>query len=439
MKRIFFKLPYFLKFFLVNVYAYFLSKKRYPKEFDNVLRNYLERDYEEEFLFDQKKFNEQIIENNFYKDNIDTPIENFPISNKQFIKNHYEEIINKKETSMYLHTSGTTGSGLTFPVSKQFMIHQWAAFWKFRIIHNLTKNSWMANMTGQTMFKAEQSKPPYWVKSYPTKQLLLSSYHIRSDSVGSYLEAIKRNNIHWLHAYPSVLNNLANLIKENDLISEVEDLGLKIITTSSEKLFDYQKENIKNVFGCEIRELYGLVEGVVNIFECEKGSLHIDEDYSYVELIPSDSDKNEYKIIGTSYYNKAFPLIRYDTNDTCILYENNFNCPCGRKSRVVKEILGRVDDYLVLSNGTKIGRLSPLFKSSLAIKEAQIYQNKIGSAQFRVVKDKNYSDKDEQTLKEQIIEKLGEDFIFEIVYVDNIIKTKSGKLRLVVNEVNENV
>ena len=46
-----------------------------------------------------------------------------------------------------------------------------------------------------------------------------------------------------------------------------------MITTSSEKLFNYQKDNIENIFGCEIRELYGLAEGVVNIFECEKGTL----------------------------------------------------------------------------------------------------------------------------------------------------------------------
>ena len=439
MKRFFFKLPYFLKFIIINIYAYFLSKKRYPKEFYSVLRNYVDIDYKEEFSFNKKKFNEQIKENDFYKNKIDTPIEEFPIINKQFIKDNYEQIINKKEISMYLHTSGTTGSGLAFPVSKQFMINQWAVFWKYRTIHNQTKDTWMANIISKTMFDTNQTKPPYWVKSFPSKQLLLSLYHIRSDSVEAYIDAIKANNIHWLRAFPSVLNNFANLIRENDLLSKARQINLKIIMTSSEKLFDYQKQNIEDVFGCEVRELYGLTEGVVNIFECERGTLHIDESYSYVELLLVEESIDEYKIVGTSYYNSAFPLIRYDTGDTCKLYENGFKCKCGRKSRTIKEIIGRSDDYLMLSNGSRIGRVSSVFKPLLSVKEAQIYQNKVDSAQFRIVKDKNYSEKDEQILKDQIIEKLGEDFIFEIVYVDSIAKTKSGKLKLVINEVNESI
>lgn len=437
MKRIFFRLPYFLKFIIVNIYAWYLSKKRYPKEFHEILNHYIQTDYEDTFSFKREFFTQQIEENAFYKNSKKFPIETFPIINKQFIKTHYNEIMNKKEIALYLHTSGTTGSGLTFPVSKQFLLHQWAVFWKFRTIHGLPKGTWMANMTGQTMFEANRDKPPYWIKSYLTRQLLLSSYHLKKENVASYLEILKANEIHWLHAYPSVLNNFANLVRDNGLLDAARQLHLKVMTTSSEKLFAYQKENIKSIFHCEVRELYGLVEGVVNIFECEKGSLHVDESYSYVELIPLVNDGSEYRIIGTSYYNKAFPLIRYDTNDTCILHEEDFRCSCGRKSRVVKEILGRVDDYLVLSDGTKIGRLSPLFKSSIAIKEAQIYQNRIGSAEFRVVKDKNYSDKDEEILKDQIIEKLGENFDFKIVYVENIAKTKSGKLRLVVNEIDK--
>jgi phenylacetate-CoA ligase len=424
---------------VVNVYAYILAKRRYSKEFYKRLNDYLQIDYIEEPFFNEKQFRDQLKDNEFYKNSKDMTIEQFPIVNKQFIKNNYKKIINKKEISTYLHTSGTTGSGFTFPVSRQFMNNQWAVFWKFRTIHGLPIGTWMANIIGQTMFDARQNKPPYWIKSYPTKQLLLSSYHLKKENVIEYINVIKHNKIIWIHGYPSIINEFANLIKENNLLKEARQLNLRMITTSSEKLFTYQKENVKNTFECEVREMYGLVEGVVNIFECENGSLHIDENYSYVELIPKDKNENEYKIIGTSYYNKAFPLVRYDTNDTCSLPDKDFKCTCGRKSRVVKEIFGRDDDYLILSNGTRIGRLSPLFKSSIAIKEAQIYQNKIGSAQFRVVKDKNYTDKDEMILRDQITEKLGEDFNYEIAYVSSIAKTKSGKHKLVINEIDENI
>ncbi len=436
MKRYFLKAPFFIKFIVVNSYGFILRQKRYNKQFYQYLDQYKRNDKTEVFSFDFKALKKQIKENKFYVEN-DKTIEKYPIINKQIIKEHYDEIINKKEVHGYLHTSGTTGSGLKYPISKEFINHQWAIFWKFRNLHGITLDTWCANIISQTLFSVEQNRPPYWIKSYPTRQLLLSQYHIRKDTVKLYLDAIHKNRIIWLHAFPSVLNLLANLIKDAGLLSEAKALHLKIITTSSEKLFDHQKKNIEDVFDCKVREFYGQVEGVANMFECEKGTLHIDESYSYVELVPTDNI-DECKIVGTSYHNKSFPLVRYDTGDTCILYPNEFTCKCGRKSRVVKEILGRDDDYLLLTNGTKIGRISSIFKSLWAVKEAQIIQDKVGSAEFRIVKDATYSYQDEEKLKEQIKERLGNDFEFEIIYPDHIERTKSGKLKFVINKVNKN-
>lgn len=434
--QIFYNMPYFIKFILLNFHAYAMKKTRYPKEFDNVLKNYIQIEYEEEYKFNQKKFNEQILENDFYKNKINTPIEEFPIINKQFIKNNYKKIINKKEIRTYLHTSGTTGSGLVFPVSKQFLLNQWAVFWKFRNIHGISLDTWCANIIGRAIINIENKKPPFWIKSYFTKQLLFSQYHLNDESIELYLRKILTSNIKWLHSYPSVLNNFASLIIKNNLYKLALELKLEVITTSSEKLFDYQRKNIENIFGCNVRELYGLTEGNVNIYECQVGTLHIDESYSYVELIQKNNS-DEYEIIGTSYHNKAFPLIRYNTGDTCLLYDDTFKCSCGRKSRTVKEILGRDEDFLILKDGTKIGRLDHIFKEMVEVNEAQIFQKEAGRAIFKISKGKNYTDKSEMKLMNEIKEKLGKDFIYELEYMTSIPKTKSGKLKFVVSKVNE--
>ncbi len=436
MKRYFLNLPVFVKFILINLYGLKVSRERYTTNFHRYLNHYMNMDKYEKHTFNPILFNEQIKDHPYYKKFIDKPITAFHIIDMQYIKEKYDSLLDKKYYYTMLHTSGTTGSGLSYPVSKSFLEHQWAIFWKFRKIHGLTLKTWWANIVGQTLFKIEQKKPPFWIKSYPTRQLLMSSYHMRKDTFEFYMDAIEKEGIRWLHGYPSVLNEFANLIKEHGLTAKAKKMNLQIITTSSEKLLDYQKETINAVFGCPVRQLYGLVEGVANIFECEKGTLHIDETYSYVELIPVDNgNENEYKIVGTSYHNPAFPLVRYDTGDTCILYEHKFACSCGRKSRIIKEILGREEDYLILSDGTKIGRLSPLFKSSLNIKEAQIYQNKPGMAEFRIVKNEKFGAMDEEELIRQIKEKLGNEFNYEMVYCDKLPKTAKGKLRLVINEI----
>ena len=433
MKKLFVKLPFFIKFILINIYGYYLKKIRFNKRFFKSLNFYLKKDYIEYKDFNKNLLFKQLENNKFYKKE---DISKYEIINKEFIKNNYEKIINTNETNSYLYTSGTTGSGLKFPISKEFVENQWAIFWKFRYIHGLTIDSWCAYIIGQSLFQINQKKPPFWFKSYGTKQLIFSQYHLNEKTIFQYINEIKLNNIKWLHAYPSVLNNIANLIKTNNLKENALALKLEIITTSSEKLFEYQKQNIENVFNCKIKELYGLTEGVVNIFECEKNRLHVDESYSYVEFI-SIPDTKEYKIVGTSYYNKAFPLVRYDTGDTCLLYEDIELCECGRKSRIVKEILGRDEDYIILQNGNKIGRLDHIFKNSVNVKEAQIYQKEKGKAIFKIVKNINYSKRDEDNLKNEIKDKLGNDFSYEIEYLESIIKTKRGKLKFVISEINE--
>lgn len=417
---------------LIQGYSFMQQRTKITKGFHKALAYYHKVDYEEKKSFQHSKFQEQIKNNTFYtKQNITE----YPISNKNFIKDNYAQIINESEIKSYLYTSGTTGSGLKFPISLEFNDHQLAVFWKFRNLHGLTLNSWCAYIIGQSIFDIDSKKPPFWIASYPSKQLLFSQYHLNENSVELYLNKLISSKIEWLHAYPSVLNNLCNLIKENHLEARVQELNIKVITTSSEKLFDYQKQNIESLLKCPIRELYGLTEGVVNIFECEKGSLHIDESYSYVELLPKEGT-NEYKIIGTSYHNKAFPLVRYDTGDTCLLHDSDFSCSCHRKSRIVKEILGRDEDYLILNDGTKIGRLDHIFKNMTEVKEAQIFQEEQGEATFKIVQGEEFTEKSEMKLNKQIRDKLGTSFQYTINYLEKIPRTKRGKLKFVISTIN---
>ena len=429
-KYIYLKSPRLLKFLIINIYSYYLKIIRYNKSFYSNLKVYNNTDYLAKHCFEIDLFNNQIKDNEHYK--VKSNLLDYKISNKKYIKENYDSIINKKYIYQYLFTSGTTGSGLKFPVSKEFINHQWAIFWNFRNRHNIKLNTWCAYFMGQPILDLKLSKSPYWFKSYPLKQIIFSQYHINKDTVDLYLKKISDSKLKWIHGYPSTLNYLVNLARKKE-INGLSD-NIEVITCSSEKLFDYQRSNIENFFNCKIRDLYGLTEGVVNISECEEGIYHIDENYSYVELIKIE-DTDEYKIIGTSYYNKAFPLVRYHTGDTCTLYDSDFKCICGRKSRVVKEIIGRDEDYLILKSGLKIGRLDHLFKNIFDVIESQIFQEKSGYAEFRIVKDTNYSSSTEKKLINEIKEKLGDDFKYDIVYYDRIPRTPNGKIKFVINKI----
>jgi phenylacetate-CoA ligase len=146
--------------------------------------------------------------------------------------------------------------------------------------------------------------------------------------------------------------------------------------------------------------------------------------------------KNLFRIIGTNWANPAFPLIRYDSGDIATL--SNLKCPCGRSGRIVASVDGRKEDYLILPNGVKIGRLDHIFKDLVHIREAQIVQTEKGSAVFKVVKGTDYdSSGSEKKLLNEARKRLGNDIKLGVEYVDTIPRTRSGKLRFVVSELEE--
>lgn len=434
MNKIYLYLPYFIKYLIINFYGFLLRKKRYSKKFYEILKQYQEIDKEEKNVFNLDKVISLTEGSRYYSVKCEDDFFNSPIITKEDVKNNYHKIINRKEINTYLNTGGTTGSGLHYPISKEFIYHQWAVYWKFRKIHGLDIDTWCAYIMAKTLLNPNKKKPPYWIRDNFTKRLFLSLPHLNDKTVELYLNEIRRNDIKWIHGYPSVLASLANLIQDNDLFHLARKLNLKIITTSSEMLFDYQKKNIEEVFNCKLRQLYGLTEGVANIFECEHSSLHVDESFSFVEFIKESEYTNSYKIIGTQYHNKAFPLVRYDTGDSVLIDSDHLLCKCGRKSRIVKEILGREVEYLLLENGQKIVRVGLIFANAFNIKKAQIIQNRKGEAEFLIVKGNKYTQKDEINLIKEITDLLGKDFRYNIRYTDNLTRTKNGKTRLIINE-----
>lgn len=437
MKKFYQILPYFIKVIIINAYGFFIQRKRYSKKFFSILKYYLDRDKEETQNLNVKEMAEALKGSTCYNVTDTLSFFSLPLINKETLRKDCGRMTSGKNVDSYLTTGGTTGSAMKFPVSKDFIYHQWAVYWKFRIIHGLDFNDWCAYFMGKGLLVKDQIRPPYWIYSYPTRQLLMSLVHLNSSTVKIYLERIKKSRIRWIHAYPSVLNLLASLVQEADLKELARSLNLKIITTGSELMLKTQKKNIEDIFGCKVRELYGLTEGVANIFECEHSSLHVDESFSYVEFIREPGSDDLYRIVGSQFKNKALPLLRYDTEDLAVITDPEFKCPCGRNSRVIKEIVGRVQDYLLLEDNSKAVSADLIFRETYNIIKAQIVQRKKGCAEFYIVRANSYTTKDEELLKDRIRELLGKNFNFEIIYTNELRTSAIGKARFIINETGE--
>lgn len=428
-----------------------LKKRRFDSDFFKIYKNIAKTykfDYETLQEYKKKRLKEYLkytyknseyfnCKINEYNIDLDSPditreIKKLPILSKSKVKENLDNIsiqLNSNEELITSQTSGTTGSGLIFKLTSEAEKYQWATWWRYRKKHGIKFNEWCGYFGGRRIVSINQKNPPYWRYNYPGKQLMFSAYHLKEENIRSYVSKLREQKIKWIHGYPSLILVLANYMIERKV--EVLD-NLEIITVGAENLLEFQKKRISNAFKVPIRQHYGQAEGVANISECEYGNLHVDEDFSFIEFIQLKEHSNKYKIIGTNWHNRAFPLLRYDTGDIVELKEGK--CKCGYVGRLVKNIDGRKEDYIVLPTGEKMGRLDHIFKNMTNIHAAQIYQKRSDRIEIRVVKGDGYKEvNDEGKLIKNTRKYLGEKIKIKIKYRNSLKRTSTGKLRLVIS------
>lgn len=326
------------------------------------------------------------------------------------------------------HTSGTTGGGLRFAVSRDAASAQWAIWQRYRAWHGLALDTWMGYFGGRSVVPVSQSRPPYWRINRPGRQILFSGYHLSPATLGDYVDELRRRRPPWLHGYPSLLALLAGW-----LLQRGQTLGypLRWVSTGAENLLAQQREVMTRAFGVAPIEHYGMAEAVANVSQCPRGRMHVDEDFAAVEFIPQEW--GGCSVVGTNFTNPAFPLVRYEVGDVVELDDGA--CDCGRPGRLVKQVDGRREDYVILKNGARLGRMDHIFKDMMNVREAQIVQREPGRLTVRIVRNAGYRELDEATLRAEFFKRVGDQADVAFEYVEQIPRSRTGKLRLVVSEI----
>ena len=320
-----------------------------------------------------------------------------------------------------IHTSGTTGSGFIFNSTITAWRSQLAVWWRYYRNLGIDMDTNCGAFTRTTSIPPSQNKPPFYRLDWINHRVNLSSFHMKEENVDSYLEGLNRGKVKWVQGWPSLIDAFANI-----LISKGVTYPLEYVTTGAENLLDTQIEHIVKVFGVTPYQHYGQMEAVANFSQNIEHEMYVDEDFAAVEFLPID-DRGGYEIIGTCLTNYATPFLRYRTKDLCQYRETS-------KGRLITRLDGRQEDYIVLPDGTKVGRLDDLFVSFDKVKESQVVQISRSDLKVRIVKREGYTNEYEKAIKQRIGEFLpGLNVQFE--YVDSIERSRSGKLRHIVSEI----
>lgn len=402
---------------------------RHLKQFLIAARNEV-RHYKE--LFRRCRFSPETLERA-------DQLSELPILNKETVRTLMSDLISRNLPSYsprWVHTSGTTGKALQFPLSSSCFQREYA----FRAQHyswgkvGLVSREPKAFLAGHPVVKSGSCKPPFWTYDLWNNWLLFSSYHMTEENLRFYVREFERFSPVMIGGYPSSLCLLAAAYHQWGR----RTLALRAVYSASETLFAHQRKLIESAFRCKVFVWYGNTEMCGNIVECEQGGFHGQLAHSYMEVLDdSGRPAEEGHLVCTGFGNSAFPLVRYDTGDMVRLARNQ-HCGCGRAGLLFESVIGRVEDYILTPDGRFVGRLDHLFKDAIQVVEAQLEQSDPTEVIIRIVPRSNYTHQDERRIESEARLRLGPDIRLRFEYVRALKRTAAGKSRFILSTLNAN-
>lgn len=290
---------------------------------------------------------------------------------------------------------------------------------------------------GRMVVPNPNSPPPYYRYNWAERQLYFSAFHISPGRVRDYVDGFCRYRPMVLTGYAHSHFTLARMMVARGLQLDYAPTALVL---SSEKLTREMKKTIRRAFRARAYEEYGAVEQCVLATECEAGNLHINSDFGLVEIV----DENNVpvpagvpgRIVCTSLLSDTQPLIRYDIGDIGTL--SSRHCACGRNHLpVLEEVIGRVEDAIVGSDGRQTVRMHGLFIDLPHVLEGQVVQESLDCIRVRVVAVPGFNQEERETIRERLEERLGKIRVL-IDTVDQIEGSARGKFKAVVSLLGDN-
>jgi phenylacetate-CoA ligase len=361
-------------------------------------------------------------------------LKNWPVLDKDAVRQQPEAFVADDCNTRQMireHTSGTTGKPLNVWWSRETTLAWYAlAEARWRSWYGVSRTDRWAILGGQLVTPITSKVPPFWVWNAPLRQLYMSSYHLAPELTPSYLDALVAYRIHYLFGYTSSLYALAHEV----LRLGRTDVRMAVVITNAEPLLDHQRRTISAAFGCPVRETYGMAEIVTALSECEYERLHLWPEVGVVEILHDGHDAEPGQagdLVATGLLNADMPLIRYRTGDRAVRADA-LPCPCGRTLPRLAGIEGRSDDLVTTTDGRRIGRLDPVFKEDLPIREAQIIQERLDHFRILCVPTQGFGPHTERVLTERLRDRVG-DVKVTVECVDAIARTSNGKFRAVIS------
>ena len=376
--------------------------------------------YKEILLMINKSFN-----------NLDEFKNSFPVLTKKEIREYYKELINYNIQTRHRHsTSGSTGTPIVVEISGMAEAYRLAGIMRFYSWWGIKSTDRSVLIWGfkQTIIKKGIINR---IKRKFRNRLDINIFDLNDQTILNYFEEIEKFNPVYIRGYKSALYSLAELMERHNL--QFKKAKLKIAIVTSEILQEEEREFIEKILKCKVVNEYGSGECGLYAHECPEGSMHINEESIFI----STDGQNKAKV--TELHNNGMPLINY-MNDDGIEISDKF-CSCGRTSRLIENIQGRVSDYILCPDGSKksMHRVSHIMKELNDLGKGKCYRQfkvtqRNNNFLFEIVPDLNYKSAVSDYILKRMHQEIGNEIIVDIKLVKEIKREKSGKLRFFIRK-----
>lgn len=280
-----------------------------------------------------------------------------PILTKKIIRENFDKLISidyeKRKTKIH-STGGSTGTPLQFLTDLKTWSMSWAATLRAWNWYGFNLGEKIFTLAGNSLVSKKKliTKNKIFNK-YLFRNFKFNSYGMKETDMEIYYKNFMKIKPSAIRGYPSSIYIFAKYIQDNRL----KIYPVKMILTTGEVLLSEYRSKIQEVFQAPVFDNYGAGDGGIATHECYMHEgLHIAEEKAIIQICDKEGrllkDGEIGNVIVTDLHNYVFPFIRYEVGDFAVM-KRGF-CSCGRKSKLLGEVLGRSGRLLYNKNGEPI-------------------------------------------------------------------------------------
>jgi phenylacetate-CoA ligase len=262
-------------------------------------------------------------------------------------------------------------------------------------------------------------------------------FKLSDDTVDATIEAVRAYEPDAVVGYVAPLALVARrMLATGKRLSRVRG-----VITAAEALYAPERQDIEAAFDCRAFNSYGSREVMLMASECDQHTgLHVTADQMILETVNEKGRPVEPGWSGavalTDLFNYGMPLVRY-LNGDCATYAVD-PCACRRALPLLASIEGRVLDLI----RTPDGRIVPgevfvtIAMISPQIRKYQAVQTATDTLQFRVALRDGWQSGEREAVLVKLQETVGASMRVDLIEVDDIPGTATGKRRISVSLAN---